>query len=59
MKVEELPAYMRVTAALINLPLDPNDEKGILENLSWLQACADLVMEFPLENDEIASVFHP
>jgi hypothetical protein len=60
MTAEELSVYMRVTATLIALPLDPNYEKGILEHLSHLQACAELIMGWPLSDDaEIAPVFRP
>jgi hypothetical protein len=47
-------------AQLITLPLAPDHRPGVIANFERTAAIAQLVMEFPLDDDgEIAPVFHP
>ena len=55
-----LEAWVEQVAQIINLPLQPADRPGVVENMARLQAIAQLVMDFPLpEDSEIPSVFRP
>jgi Protein of unknown function (DUF4089) len=47
-------------AQLLALPLAPEHRPGVIANFERTTAIAQLVMEFPLDDDvEIALVFHP
>ncbi|MBF2076946.1 MAG: DUF4089 domain-containing protein [Synechococcales cyanobacterium T60_A2020_003] len=52
--------YTTLTAALLNLPIDPAYRPGVIANLERTEAIAQLVMEFPLPEDlEPAPIFVP
>lgn len=52
--------YVEQTAALLNLPLQPEHQPGVVENFARIQAIASLVIEFPLPADlEPAPIFQP
>jgi hypothetical protein len=56
----ELEAYMDAAAALLGLPVAPDDRPGVLANLRVTARFAALVAEFPLdEREEPAPVFRP
>lgn len=52
--------YVDQMALLINLPLDPEHRRGVIENMERIIAVAKLVTEFPLpEEIEAATIFEP
>ena len=55
-----ITTYIQQTAQLLNLPLAPEHQPGVVENFSKIAAIAALVTEFPLP-DTIAPapVFQP
>ena len=56
----ELAEWVDHIAALIELPLRPEDRPGVVENFTRIVAIAQLVMDFPLpETVEAAPVFEP
>jgi hypothetical protein len=60
--VELLPGELLVDhlAQLLALPLAPEYRPGVIANFDRTAAIAQLVMEFPLDDEvEIAPIFHP
>lgn len=52
--------YVDQAATVINLPIQPEHQPGVIENFERIQAIASLVNEFPLPDHlEIAPVFEP
>ncbi|NJR49946.1 MAG: DUF4089 domain-containing protein [Leptolyngbyaceae cyanobacterium CSU_1_3] len=52
--------YIDLVAAVVNLPLQPEHQAGVVANFERIQAIAQLVTEFPLSEDiEAAPVFEP
>ena len=53
-------AYVAQMAAVMELPLAPDHESGVVENFTRLLAIAQLVNEFPLPAEiAVAPVFQP
>ena len=56
----DIPDYVDITAALIDLPIDPEYRSGVVDNLTRIAAIAQVVNEFPLPDTiESAPVFEP
>ncbi len=56
----EPTAYVTQMAVMLNLPLPPEHQTGVVENLVRMQAIAQLVMSFPLSDTvDNAPVFRP
>jgi hypothetical protein len=54
----EQASYMRAAAAEIGLPIAPEDESGVKEDLARIANIANFLMQFPLSQDvEAAPVF--
>jgi len=52
--------YVEQAAAVVGLPIPPEYHQSVVENFERIAAIAQLVMEFPLDEDvEIAPVFEP
>ncbi len=52
--------YVEQAAAVVGLPIPPEYHQSVVENFERIAAIAQLVMEFPLDDDvEIAPVFEP
>ena len=52
--------FVKQAAALINLPLHPEHEPGVIENFARIAAVAQQVNQVPLpESVEIAPIFQP
>lgn len=57
---EDLSAYVEQLSILLDLPLQSEHRRGVLENLYRTQAVARLFLEFPLPDTvEAAFVFQP
>jgi hypothetical protein len=56
----DLTLFVEQMAAIVNLPLQPEHQPGVIENVARIQTLAQLVMEFPLPEDiEPTPIFHP
>lgn len=52
--------YVAQMALLLDLPLNPEYQSGVVENFARIMAIAQLVVEFPLSEEiEVAPVFRP
>lgn len=59
-KPVEAAEFVKQMAAVIGLPLQPDHQPGVVDNMTRIIALAQLVAEFPLpEEIEIAPVFQP
>ncbi|OLP17139.1 DUF4089 domain-containing protein [Leptolyngbya sp. 'hensonii'] len=59
-KPDAVADYVDRTAALMDLPLQPEHRPGVIANLTRITEIARLVTEFPLSEDiEIAPIFKP
>ena len=59
-KTIDLADYVEQTAQLLDLPLAPEHQDGVIENFIRIAAIAQLVTEFALPEDiEVAPVFKP
>ena len=55
-----LVEYVEQMSQLLDLPLEPENQPGVVDNMTKLAAIASLVMQFPLpENIEAAPIFEP
>ena len=56
----DVAAYVTAASDLIGLSLAPAHRPGVIANMEWIAGLAQLVMEFPLsDEDEPATVFRP
>ena len=52
--------YVEQMAVVLDLPIAPEHQLGVVENFARIQAIAQLVNEFPLpDRIEVAPVFEP
>lgn len=55
-----LENYINLAAILLELPITPESQPGVLEHFANLDKTAKQVMEFPLSDDtEPAPIFEP
>lgn len=59
-KTPNLVEYVEQMSQLLDLPLEPEYQPGMVDNMTKLAAIASLVMQFPLpEEIEAAPIFEP
>lgn len=58
--MNNIPEYVEQAAQLINLPIPPEYQAGVIANFERIATITELVTEFPLPDDlENAPVFNP
>jgi hypothetical protein len=56
----DISAFVDQMAAIVDLPLQPEHRPGVVANFERIHTIAQLVMEFPLDEDiEVAPEFQP
>ena len=57
---KDLNRYVEQMALVLDLPLQPEHQAGVVDNLARMKAIAQFVNEFPLpEEIEAAPIFQP